>query len=97
MIKSNPNKLVVVVTELSLKQNIHEILKEMGIFGFTVFEVGGSGDSGARDDDWFSSKNIRFEIACKEDIADKAIEQLMLKYSKNFAMFIYKHDIDVIV
>ncbi len=91
----NAVKLVVLICEEALE---HVILPEIlgaGAKGYTVCDARGSGSHGVRDARWMSS-NVRIETLCSEPVARRILEIVETRYSENYALVIYTHDVAVI-
>ena len=59
------------ITEAILEVELCEVLEQLGATGYTVTNARGSGHRGIRDAGWSSSSNVRIEVVCKEDVAQR--------------------------
>ena len=89
-------KLVTIVTEAALETELRETVEELGASGFTITEARGSGSRGVRDAGWSSSSNIRVEIVCSEDVAERIADRMRQRYYDDYAMILFESDIRVL-
>lgn len=89
-------KLVTIVTEAVLEPDLLEELEELGASGYTITEARGSGSRGVRDAGWQSSGNVRVEVVCSTELADKIAQRLRDKYYNHYAMIFFESDIRVL-
>ena len=88
-------KLVTIVTEAVLEQEVCESLEELGAVGYTVTNARGKGSRGVRDAGWSTSSNVRVEVVCSDDVAERIAKHLQRKYYDNYAMIIFESDVRV--
>lgn len=92
----NQCKLVTIVTEAILEDDICEALTTLGATGYTVTNARGSGSRGVRNAGWATSSNVRIEVLCSGELA-KTIEQHLQKfYYENYAMVLFEADVAVL-
>ena len=89
-------KLVTIVTEAVIEPELIEELVNLGVSGYTITEARGSGSRGVRDAGWISSGNIRVEIVCSSELADRIAARLRDKYYDHYAMILFESDIRVL-
>ena len=89
-------KLVTIVTEAVLETELCEDLEGLGAAGFTIVNARGSGSRGVRDAGWSSSGNIRVEVVCSEEVAQRISLHLQDKYYENYAMIMFESDVTVL-
>jgi nitrogen regulatory protein PII len=89
-------KLITIVTEAVIEPELIEELVNLGVSGYTITEARGSGSRGVRDAGWISSGNIRIEVVCSSEMADKIAECLRKKYYDHYAMILFESDIRVL-
>ena len=87
----NPTKLVVLICEEAMESSVAPDLMAAGAKGYTVCEARGRGARGVRDARWLSA-NVRIEILCQEDVAQRLVDMLVAKYSENFGLVVYVQD-----
>jgi len=92
----HPTKLVVLVCEEALEAIIAPDLLAAGAKGYTVCDARGRGSRGVRDARWRLSSNVRMEILCREDVAQRIVEMIVTKYSDNFGLVVYMLDVETI-
>lgn len=89
-------KLVTIVTESLLEQEICEALENLGATGYTVTNARGKGSRGVRDAGWSASSNVRVEVVCGVDVAGHIAEHMRRKYYADYAMIIFDSDVRVL-
>ena len=92
-LKLNQTKLVVLVCEEALEAIIAPDLLDAGARGYTVCEARGRGTRGVRDARWLLSANVRIEILCGGDVAERIVAMIVTKYSDNFGLVVYTLDV----
>lgn len=94
---NNPKrKLLTIITESSIENLIVEDLKKLGSKGYTIMDVRGEGSRGNRSAEWEQNRNIKIEVVCVENEAEKIMTYLQDEYYKNYAMISYLSDVEVI-
>jgi len=93
---SYPRKLLTIVTEAVLEDQICKELKELGATGYTVTDARGSGSRGKRDAGWSSVGNVRIEVVCEEAVAERISIMLQRRYYEDYAMIIFVSDVAVL-
>ncbi len=91
--KAWPKKLVTIVTEKILEDDLLDQLKKIGVKGFTVTDARGEGARGARSANWDQSSNIRIEIVCDEARAEQIGSFLQKNFYDNYAMIVFTADV----
>lgn len=85
---------MVLVCEEALEAIIAPDLLAAGAKGYTVCEARGRGARGVQDARWLLSANVRMEILCQEDVAQRLVEMIVTKYSDNFGLVVYMLDVE---
>ena len=94
--KSYHRKLLTIITESLLEARLCGTLDELGAHGYTVVDARGWGSRGIRDAGWASSGNIRVEVVCDDDLADRIARRLREEYYDDYAMILYIGDVRVL-
>ncbi|MEO0997422.1 MAG: transcriptional regulator [Pseudomonadota bacterium] len=89
-------KLLTIVTESALEASLGEELRTLGATGYTIVNARGRGSRGVRDAGWSSSGNIRIEVVCDDDTAERIASYLRENYYRDFAMIVYVGDVEVL-
>lgn len=89
-------KLVTIITEAALEDNLRNELPGLGATGYTIVNARGRGSRGVRDAGWSTSGNIRVEVVCDPEIAVRIAAHLRDRYYENFAMITYMSDVEVL-
>ncbi|MEM1085589.1 MAG: transcriptional regulator [Verrucomicrobiota bacterium] len=89
-----PLKLVTIVTEGLLKDEMGSLLEKMGATGFTITRCEGGGSDGVRAQDW-EGPNQRFECIVSEEMADAILDEVGRVYFKDYAVIAWLTDVAV--
>ena len=89
-------KLVTIVTETALESEILKAVEKLGASGYTITDARGKGSRGIRDAGWAISSNIRIEIICSEELAEKICSFLNEHYYNNYAMVVFESEVSVL-
>jgi nitrogen regulatory protein P-II 2 len=87
--------LVTIITERLLRDDIIDIIKGMGVTGYTLSDTTGEGSRGIRASDW-EGKNVKIEVIVTEERADKIIEKISDDYFENYAVVAYTQQVKVV-
>ncbi len=93
---SGNRKLVTIVTETVLEGSICSVLSKLGATGYTITNARGSGSRGVRDAGWESSGNVRIEVICNDEVAERIETHLRDHYYEDYAMVLYTSDVKVL-
>ena len=88
-------RLVVVICEEALEPVIQPTLIAAGATGYSVCKASGRGNRGERDARWSLSANIRIEILCNAEVAQRIVSTVYDKFSANYGLVVYAMDVDV--
>jgi nitrogen regulatory protein PII len=87
--------LVTIITERLLRDDIIDIIKGLGVTGYTLSDTTGEGSRGIRASDW-EGKNVKIEVIVTEERADKIIEKISGDYFENYAVVAYTQQVKVV-
>jgi nitrogen regulatory protein PII len=90
---SNLNKLIVIITESTIEDILIEGLNKLGVTGYTIVDARGKGRRGIRNSDLEASSNIRIEVMCTQNLAEKIEEWLSFNFLQNYAITVFAQDI----
>ena len=93
---SNARTLLTIITEASIESKLIHEIETLGAHGFTITEARGKGQRGVRDADWTTETNIKIEIICSQETANKISSHLQVNYFQYYAMIMYSHDVSVL-
>lgn len=88
--------LLTVICEAALEKKLVVDLQALGAPGWTISDARGSGSRGVRSAGWDTEGNIRLEIICARDVAERIAEHLQARYYANFAMVCYLAQVEVL-
>lgn len=89
-------KVVTIVTESILEEDICEALIKLGATGYTVTDARGSGSRGVRNAGWSTSGNVRIEVICSVELARQIEEHMQKFYYENYAMVLFETNVSVL-
>jgi hypothetical protein len=85
-----------VICEAALEKKLLADLEQLGAPGWTISDARGRGARGVRSAGWDTEGNIRVEIICARDIAERLASHLQDRYYANFAMVCYLAQVEVL-
>ncbi len=89
-------KLVTIICESALERLIaRDLVGSLGAKGYSICDVRGRGARGEQDARWAPSSNIRIEVLCEPDTAQRVIDALFAKYAQNYGMVAWQVDVEV--
>lgn len=86
-------KLVTIVAETVLWDQLLPKLREIGATGYTCCEATGVGSRGARKG--YGGDNVRVEVACSEEVASKILRLISDAYFEHYACIAWVIDASV--
>lgn len=93
-------KMVVIITEAAIKDDIIEHITSLGAKGYTSDVVSGKGERGIRDDDdallGDYLRNIKVEVIATTEVAEKILSSVVEKFFNNYAGITFMHDVQVV-
>jgi hypothetical protein len=95
-VNNSAHQLLTIVTESALEPALIEDIELLGANGYTIVDARGKGHKGVRSGGWDANANIRVEVICSNDVADKISKHLQEKYYKDYAMVLFSHDVNVL-
>lgn len=88
-------KLITIICEAQLENNLIADFSNLNIRGYTICEARGKGSRGLRAGDWEQNRNIRIEIVCDQRESESIMLHLRKEYYENYAMISYMSDVEV--
>ncbi len=88
--------LLTVICEAALEKKLVADLEQLGAPGWTISDARGRGGRGVRSAGWDTEGNIRVEIICTRDIAERIAGHLQSRYYANYAMVCYLAQVEVL-
>lgn len=94
--ESHSLKLVTIITEAVIENELVQELTTLGVPGYTIADVRGKGHWGVRNTGWEHGANIRVEVVCENRMARAIADCLKEHYYKNYAMILFISDVEVL-
>ena len=89
-------KLVTIIAEAALEEDLVEALGRIGVRGYTLSEARGRGAHGVRDSSFTLTANLRIEIVCDADVAQDIASEMSTRFYDHYAMILFVSDVDVL-
>ena len=89
-------KLLTIITESVLESELCKLLESLDVSGYTVTNARGSGSRGVRSASWSESGNVRVEVVCSRELADKIARTVSERYYDDYAMILFESDVRVL-
>jgi hypothetical protein len=64
--------------------------------GYTITDARGKGSRGRRQSDWAQEGNIRVEVVCEAELAERVAGHLRDRYYDHYAMVLFLQDVSVL-
>jgi hypothetical protein len=87
--------LLTIMTEAALEQALTDDVERLGAHGWTVTDARGKGHWGEREADWASSGNVRLEVVCAADVAERIAKHVVTQYGADHPLTLYLSDVRV--
>lgn len=88
-------KLVTIVAETVLEDQITASIKRLGASGFTVTEARGEGSRHLRSGE-IPGLNVKIESVVSEQTAAQIVDCIATEYFSNYAVIVYVSDVNVV-
>lgn len=93
---THPMKRVTIVCEKFAREPVLALVSEMGAHGWTLWEVEGSGNQGARTADIPEFTNIQIEVIVQPRVAEALLGGLQQRFFPRYAMIAWESDVRVL-
>ncbi|TWC39509.1 hypothetical protein FBY03_10459 [Pseudomonas sp. SJZ079] len=88
--------LLTVICEAALEKKLVADLEQLGAPGWTISDARGRGAHGVRSAGWETESNIRVEVICAPELAERLTSHLQQRYYANYAMVCYLAQVEVL-
>lgn len=95
MTSMEKRKLVTVIAETELEQQIVEELKTLGASGYTVSKTTGHGSRDVRSGA-LPGQNIRIEVIASDQLSEKIVTHISTRYFAHYAVICYVSEVEVL-
>lgn len=93
---ANTRTLLTVICEAALEKKLVADLEQLGAPGWTLSDARGRGSRGVRRADWSTEGNIRLEVVCNRELAERLAQHLQAQYYAHYAMICYLAEVEVL-
>ncbi len=88
--------LLTIICEAALESRLIKDLEHLGAPGWTISDARGRGSRGVRNAGWDRDGNIRVEIICTHELAERAAHYIQQRYYDNYAMVCFLSEVEVL-
>ena len=88
--------LLTVICEAALEKKLLADLEQLAAPGWTISDARGRGSRGVRSAEWNTEGNIRLEVVCARELAERIAAHLQARYYANSAMICYLAQVEVL-
>lgn len=88
--------LLTLICEAALENRLIKDLEHLGAPGWTLSDARGSGTRGVRSAGWDNDGNIRLEVICSNELAERIARHFQERYYDNYAMVCYLSQVEVL-
>ena len=88
-------KLVTIITEALLEDQLVREIRQLGARGYTTTEARGEGSHGVRASEW-EGKNLKIETVVSAAVADRILAHLAERYFALYAVVAYVETVEVV-
>ena len=92
----HPKKLLVIFAEAVLEKRLVADAKRFGAHGYTIWDVRGGSEGGARQGSWDNDSTIEMKTICSPEVADALAAHLLAEYAQDFSLTLYFADVAVL-
>jgi nitrogen regulatory protein PII len=89
-------RMVTIVTEAALERSLVAEIEGLGARGFTITDARGKGSRGTRQSEWAQEGNIRLEVVCEPELAERIAERVRDRFYDHYAMILFLQDVSVL-
>ena len=91
-----PLRLVTIVTEQIVREQIVKKILELGAGGCTWHDAQGTGSRGVRGDATPLDRNVRIEVICSPPTAEAILTYVSRHYFENYACIAWQTEVTVV-
>jgi nitrogen regulatory protein P-II 2 len=88
-------RLVTIITERILQDQLLDEIRELGAKGYTLSEVRGEGSRGVRAHEW-EGRDAKIEAVVSPEVADRIVDHIAKQYFAYHAVIVYVQTVDVV-
>ncbi len=93
---AHTRSLLTVIAEAALEKKLVTDLEQLGAPGWTISDARGRGGRGVRSAGWEAEGNIRLEVICSREVAERIASHLQAQYYADYAMVCYLSQVEVL-
>ncbi len=88
-------KLLTILTEAVLEDDVVELIMAQGAEGYTISEARGRGAHGLRSGKWSAGANIRIEVVGDAELCARIAERLQSDYGRDYGLLMFTTPVEV--
>jgi len=88
--------VLTIICEAVLEARLLKDLEAQGAPGWTVSDARGRGSRGVRSAGWDNDGNVRIEVVCGREMAERISEHVQRQYYADYAMICYLSQVEVL-
>lgn len=88
--------LLTLICEAALEKRLVNDLSQLGAPGWTLSDARGQGSRGVRSAEWGTDGNIRLEVICSREVAERIAIHLQERYFDNYAMVCFLSEVETL-
>lgn len=92
----NTRELVTIIAEPGLEERLLDMLRQIGVTGFSVGRVEGDSSRGWGLQDAADGSNVRIECVVSQEKADRVLRELQARFLKNRSLIVWTSTVRVL-
>lgn len=95
MAQTHNRKMLTIITESILEKPLIAEALRCGAHGYTVHDVRGAGEHGAREQLWEADRTLEIKVICTEEVANQIADKVLATYAQNYRIAMFMLDVGV--
>jgi nitrogen regulatory protein P-II 2 len=92
---THAKKLLVIIAEAALEKQLVRDARQFGAHGYTIYDVRGGGERGAREAQWDADRLVEMKVICDAAVAEPLARHVLERYAPNYAVTLFTADVGV--
>ncbi len=94
--QKHPRQLLVIIAESALEKRLVADSQRLGAQGYTVHDVRGGGQAGAREALWEADRTIEMKVICEPAVADNLARHVLQTYAPHHSVTMFFSTVEVL-